>query len=77
MIDMSEKQKFIKKLEAEQDAYAKRMREYMRRILEIHESEKLTVSAKDRLIKELDDILQYDLGKYKKIEKLIEDIILL
>ena len=74
MITMSEKQKFINKLELERDAYSKRMREYMRRILEIHESEKLTVSAKDRQIKQLDGILQYDLNKFKKIEKIIKDI---
>ena len=77
MINMSEKEKFIKKLEAERDLYNKRIEEYKRRKLEVMEGTKLTQTAKYLLVMEFSDIIQYDLGKVKKIDKLIEDIILL
>lgn len=77
MMNMSEKQKFIKKLELEKEAYNKRIEGYKRRKLEVEESEKLTKTAKYLMIMEFSDIIQYDLGKVKKIDKIIEDIILL
>ena len=77
MMNMSEKQEFIKKLELEKDAYNKRIKEYKRRKLEVEESEKLTKTTKYLMLMEFSDIIQYDLGKVKKIDKLIEDIVLL
>lgn len=77
MMNMSEKQKFIKKLELEKDVYNNRIKEYKRRKLEVEESEKLTKTTKYLMLMEFSDIIQYDLGKVKKIDKIIEDIILL
>ena len=77
MMTMSEKQKFIKKLELEKEEYNKRIKEYNRRMLEVRESVKLTETSKDLMLRDFAGIIQYDLGKVKKIEKLIEDITLL
>lgn len=77
MMNMSEKQKFINKLKLEKDVYNNRIKEYKRRKLEVEESEKLTKTAKYLMLMEFSDIIQYDLGKVKKIDKIIEDIILL
>ena len=74
MMTMSEKQQMINKLELERDEYVMRMRACIIDILEIHESEKLIVSAKDRLIGQLDDILHHDLDKFKEITNAIKDM---